>query len=332
MKIFVFEFITGGGLRNQPLPESLANEGELMLKALISDLSQIPHIELYITRDSRLPDHYFRKFSHVQLIKITQYSDIQSIFVDCCYQCDAVWPIAPESDGILMNFTRMAEDSSTQLLNSETGAVKLTGDKLLTYQQLSRHKIPVVTTQKLSSFHWIKNGIKVIKPNDGVGCENCFLVNDQEQLEQAVAFLKHSDDYIIQPFIRGQAISLSCLFKNGHGWLICANEQKISISGRKISLDACNVNIKLANADKLTDFIDRIAQAIPGLWGYVGIDLVDIGNDFVLIEINPRLTTSYAGIRRALGINVAENVLKLISGEPDMKTIGEVFSIEVQVK
>ncbi len=332
MKIFVFEYITGGGLRDQSLPKCLANEGELMLKALINDLSQPPQIELYIARDSRLPDHYFRKFTNVQLIKIAQSSDIQSIFVDFCHQCDAVWPIAPESDGILKNFSRIVEDSGAQLLNSRADAVKLTGNKLLTYQQLRRHKIPVVMTQKLSDFQWTKSGTSVIKPYDGVGCENCFVVNDQEQLEHAVAFLEDSDDYIIQPFIRGRAISLSCLFKNGQAWLICANEQKLSISGQKVSLDACQVNITLANTDKLTDFIDRIAQIIPGLWGYVGIDLVDTGNEFVFLEINPRLTTSYAGIRQALGLNIAENVLQLISGEPDMKPIEKGLSIEVQVK
>ncbi len=332
MKIFVFEYITGGGLSDQLLPKCLVNEGEIMLKALISDLSQIPHIELYITRDSRLPAHYFRKFTNVQLIKVTQASDIRSIFVDLCHQCDAVWPVAPESDSILMNFSKMVDGSGAQLLNSETEAVKLTGNKLLTYQQLSCHRIPVVMTHKLFDFQWTKSGTYVIKPNDGVACENCFLVNGQEQLEHAVAFLNEPGDYIIQPFIRGRAISLSCLFKNSHGWLICVNEQKISIVSQKISLDACKVNIALPNTDKLTDIIDRIAQAIPGLWGYVGIDLVDTGNDFVLIEINPRLTTSYAGIGRALEINVAENVLKLISGEPDLKLVGDAFSVSVQVK
>jgi predicted ATP-grasp superfamily ATP-dependent carboligase len=331
MKIFVFEYLTGGGLRDQSLPECLANEGELMLKALITDLSQIPHIELYITRDSRLPDHYFRKFANVQLIKITPYSNIQSIFVDLGHQCDAVWPIAPESGSILFNFSRIVEESGTQLLNSTAEAVKLTGNKLLTSQQLSYHKIPVVMTQKLSSFQWMKNESYVIKPYDGVGCENCFLIKDQEQLEHAVAFLEDPDDYIIQPFIWGRAISLSCLFKNGHGWLICVNEQKISNSGQKISLDACKVNIAQANLEKIIGIIERIAQAIPGLWGYVGIDLVDIGNDFMLIEINPRLTISYAGISQALGINVAENVLKLISDEPDLEVVGETFSVKVQV-
>jgi len=41
----------------------------------------------------------------------------------------------------------------------------------------------------------------------------------------------------------------------------------------------------------------------------VGIDLVRTEQGLVMLEINPRLTTSYAGLRRALGVNPAGLVL-----------------------
>ncbi len=45
---------------------------------------------------------------------------------------------------------------------------------------------------------------------------------------------------------------------------------------------------------------------IPGLGGYVGVDLV-LGEDLVqLIEINPRLTTSYIGLRQVAQLNLAQ--------------------------
>ena len=47
-------------------------------------------------------------------------------------------------------------------------------------------------------------------------------------------------------------------------------------------------------------------NAIPGMKGYVGVDLV-LSNDSVwLIEINPRVTTSYIGLRQILSANLAE--------------------------
>jgi predicted ATP-grasp superfamily ATP-dependent carboligase len=62
----------------------------------------------------------------------------------------------------------------------------------------------------------------------------------------------------------------------------------------------------------LASLADRIAAAIPGLWGYVGVDLVLTRDGPVVLEINPRLTTSYCGMGQALGINTAGLVLSLL--------------------
>ena len=54
-----------------------------------------------------------------------------------------------------------------------------------------------------------------------------------------------------------------------------------------------------------------MCRAIPGLWGYVGVDLVIGDNGPVVLEVNPRLTTSYIGLSRSIGHNVAELLLRL---------------------
>ncbi len=56
--------------------------------------------------------------------------------------------------------------------------------------------------------------------------------------------------------------------------------------------------------------VDRVAS-VPGLRGWVGVDLVlpDDGPP-VVVEINPRLTTSYLGYRRLTGTNLAERWLR----------------------
>jgi predicted ATP-grasp superfamily ATP-dependent carboligase len=55
------------------------------------------------------------------------------------------------------------------------------------------------------------------------------------------------------------------------------------------------------------------------LLGYAGVDLVlgdaaDGSGDYA-IEINPRLTTSYIGLRAAAGFNVAEAMVRCATGE-----------------
>ena len=52
--------------------------------------------------------------------------------------------------------------------------------------------------------------------------------------------------------------------------------------------------------------------ALPGLRGHVGVDLVVAPDRCVVIEVNPRLTTSYVGLRRALRANLAELVWRAV--------------------
>jgi predicted ATP-grasp superfamily ATP-dependent carboligase len=42
------------------------------------------------------------------------------------------------------------------------------------------------------------------------------------------------------------------------------------------------------------------------LRGYVGVDLLLTQNEALLIEINPRLTTSYIGVRQVIDLNLAQ--------------------------
>jgi predicted ATP-grasp superfamily ATP-dependent carboligase len=60
----------------------------------------------------------------------------------------------------------------------------------------------------------------------------------------------------------------------------------------------------------------RAIACVPGLSGYVGVDLVlgDAGD--YAIEINSRLTTSYVGLRALADFNLAEAMLRVARGGP----------------
>jgi predicted ATP-grasp superfamily ATP-dependent carboligase len=60
-----------------------------------------------------------------------------------------------------------------------------------------------------------------------------------------------------------------------------------------------------------TQLAKRIAAAIPSLNGYVGVDVIVDNADVYVVEINPRITTSYIGLRESIGLNPAQLILDL---------------------
>jgi len=54
----------------------------------------------------------------------------------------------------------------------------------------------------------------------------------------------------------------------------------------------------------------RAVECFPGLSGYVGVDMVLTDEEVFIIEVNPRVTTSYIGARRVLNVNLGEAMVQ----------------------
>lgn len=290
----------------------------MMLQTLLDDLKPLSNIELLLPLD--------RRFQQLDLPERTEvvWLDSDDILLQSLpnwlADCDAVWPIAPETGGLLQTVAVLAEQAHKTLLLSASDTVSVCGDKLATARILSEHGLNVVETRPLTDCDETPfPAVVVIKPRDGVGCEGSRIVDSEAGYRHVVDELDDVQNYILQPRLHGTAMSLSCLFKHGRGWLICCNRQQVDIVDGCFRLTACQVNIEANDAKRYLAIVEQIATAMPGLWGYVGIDLIENNrHQPIILEINPRLTTSYAGIRRATGINVAEQTLRLLTAEPEL--------------
>ncbi|MDO9267983.1 MAG: ATP-grasp domain-containing protein [Methylobacter sp.] len=309
MKILVFEYITGGGFNKQELPDSLASEGRLMLNALLDNLIQLKSFEITVMFDWRLIDSI--GMTGINAVIIRPEHDITEEFARLVKQSDLIWPIAPEFDGILQTLCQTVESLGKILLTSPATAVAIAGNKLKTYKLLNRHHIAAVPTRMVDDYS--SSGEWIVKPIDGVGCADSYVLTTRQDFEQMTA---RKSGYVIQPHLHGTKTSLSCLFKEGSGWLVCANLQRFEFINQQYHLTDIVVNHH-PDLGLYQPLIDKIARALPELWGYAGIDLIENERTWVL-EINPRLTTSFVGIYDALGINIVEAVLQLLHGEPTL--------------
>ena len=293
-------------MQNQELPASLAYEGNMMLEALLDDLLDAGVHDICITRDPRLPA------LGNKVKTIIPDRDIWKVWKEQLKKADAVFLVAPETDNTLYNLTKLANDSDCRLLGCSLEAVAITGSKLCTIKYLSREGIPTVPSY--SSSENIPGGRQgwVIKPDDGVGAEHCLYFSEKETLKNYIALLENNTCFIVQPYIKGYSFSISLLCNDRQSKILACNEQLFRFHDGKGQLEGLIVNGITEHRAQLEKITDQIMKAIPGLWGFVGIDLIMSDEGPLVVEINPRLTTSYVGLRQSLQHNPAEWLLGLL--------------------
>lgn len=304
MKVFVFEYVTGGGFASMALPRFL-HDGEVMWQALVDDLSAIDGVDVLTLRDCRLPRPAANK---VEIIA-TEASRFDEDYRQCLALADAVWPVAPEEAGILESLNQEVLNAGKRLLGCHPSAVRIAASKYATAQRLGRAGIPAAFTFT-SPFLMVTNGPVVAKPDDGAGCQDTLYFHNQSAAEEWTLD-KGGAGFVFQSFLAGEPLSLSVLCHAGSCQLLSVNRQHIRLEGGHLRFDGVTTNALPDPDGRYAGLALRVVSAIPGLWGYVGIDLVDTEAGPVVLEVNPRVTASYAGLRAMRGFNPAEKVLAL---------------------
>ena len=274
----------------------------MMVQTLLKELIACGHYKITITRDSRV-DSFGR-----DVTEYTINTPFKKILPELVRKYDICWLIAPETENCLYNLTDLFMQNASIFIGSDLNAVHITSSKLMTCNILENANICTPETKLLKDVIPDSKSGWIIKPDDGVGAENCIYVSDRLALRDDMT-IKENDNYIIQPFIEGEHMSMSLFVYNKNIQLLSCNKQEITLKKNLISLTGIGVNEFLSYQDQMRELAESIVSAIPGFSGYIGIDLVRSNNNFFVIDINPRFTTSYAGISASLGINITEKIL-----------------------
>jgi tyramine---L-glutamate ligase len=324
LNILVYEHITGGGMLDSPEMAALAPEGEMMLRALVDDLAAVLGVEITMLRDFRLADDLPCR------TLIVQPGRFDTVFMQALQECDAAWPIAPEQDGVLLAITNEIVSSGRRLLGNRADAIATTSSKRATAFVLAQAGIPMVPVYAKESDIPSEIAELVCKPDDGVGCQNTLLFGDRGKLRDWLRANGNART-IFQPYIRGEARSLSLLCCAGRAHLLACNRQNVTVENGVFRFHGVSVNAVTDSGGRYGALASAIARALPGLWGYCGVDFIETESGPLVLEVNPRLTTSYVGLRRAIGINPAQLVLDLPKSLDD-KAIAWNSSCSVEVE
>jgi tyramine---L-glutamate ligase len=312
--LFVCEFITGGGLAGADLPESLVREAILMRDALLSDLVTYADWSIVTTCDVRFPP-----FLNVKSIEIQQGADTWETWRLCMESADAVWVIAPESAGVLHQLAELAHASQAVWVGAGLNAIEIASNKYRMAQVLGDAKLPVIPSYFYKDWNSEQMGPWLVKPNDGAGCEETFVLkNTQAVTDWFAVDSQRLTTHIIQPYLQGIPASISLLGLKESAEVLSCNLQSITLQNGQLCYKGGVVNGAAEYWDQLSRLANQIKAVMPDLMGYFGVDvLLDIENQpsFTIIEINPRLTTSYAHLHEAMGCNPAKLVMDAMLGK-----------------
>ena len=280
-------------------------EANAMVAALVGDLIALEGIQVTLCWDNRLPPPLFPA-DRVALFPVAPGDDVEVRWRAAAALCDVVWPIAPESDGLLGHVAALFRGTGLPVVACAADAITLASSKTATAARLAAHGIAAIPTVPFgappppAAHH-------VVKPDDGAGCLDTFIVDDI-----AAWTPPHAGRWIVQPLVDGEACSLSMLVDAaGVVRLLGCNRQKVERGKDCFSFHGVDVGMMEHRRAAWEPLARAVAAAIPGLRGYVAVDLIDRPDGPVVVEVNPRLSVGYVGLSHVLGWNPAGEILAL---------------------
>lgn len=298
--------MTGGGWAAED-PPPLAGEAAAILRAVLMDFTRWSPVPVVTTWDDRRETPPLPADEVVPIHPASYREELAR----AARRCGAAVVIAPETGGVLERVTALLEDDGVIVVGSPAAAVAAAADKARCMRTLTEAGVPcpdsTVTTPGAAAADARRMGYPVVlKPRLGAGCERVVLVQAEDDLDAVLASsgLLGEASFLLQEYVDGDAVSVSLLVADGRVTPLGVNAVDV-LPGAPFEYRGGVAGIEHPRRAALVSVACAAVGALKGLRGYVGVDLVVAGDECVVIEVNPRITTSYVGLRRVLPVNLA---------------------------
>ncbi|MEM3437514.1 MAG: ATP-grasp domain-containing protein [Nitrososphaerales archaeon] len=322
MKVAILEYISGGGFSDKNLPSSILSEGYGMLNSALFDFKEAGH-KTYTLLDSRIA--LFKPPLRADKIHLVNSKEEFKIkIVDLLKNAEISLIIAPESEGILSNLLNLSEELNIESLNCDVSSINIVCNKFKLYERLKENGLSIPKTYKVKIDEGIEKIQKIVrnisfplivKPTEGIGCYGLSVVKSFSQIPIAINKVKEevkTDTCIIQEFVKGIHASVSLISNGKEAFPLTLNLQIMNLNApdKASSYLGGIVPFDHELKDRAFQIAKRAVELFNGLKGYIGVDLILSENGPQLIEINPRLTVSYIGLRQVSNLNLAKAMIK----------------------
>jgi predicted ATP-grasp superfamily ATP-dependent carboligase len=306
VRFFVYEYLSTGLASG--LSPSLLEEGWAMLRAVAQDFVGIPSAEVRTLLNPTLPTASGCR------VEAVDFRTEERSFRRLARWADHTLVIAPEFDDLLSTRCRWVEEEGGRLLGPSSQAVVRCADKLALSHDLRAAgvRMPECCSASPRDLRFPL----VCKPRFGAGSQATFLVHRPEELAKAQETARlegWTGEMICQRHVQGFDASVAFLVGPKQIVALAPAAQHLSEDGR-FHYRGGTVPLSPGLAERAIRVARPAIDAVAGLRGYVGVDVV-LGETDWVIEINPRVTTSYLGLRALTATNLAELMVPIVRGE-----------------
>ncbi|MCG8652689.1 MAG: ATP-grasp domain-containing protein, partial [Pirellulales bacterium] len=293
MRIFVGEYVCGGGLQPQEkeqVPEDLRTEGAAMLRAITTDLNEVADVVVPLDQQLNL------SVDAGEVVEIHADQPLWAQWIEAARNCDAALIVVPESDGTLAKGVAMLRAAGIDVIAGSGDFLRVASDKLLTAKTLLAagvaHPLYFALSDQRFENDLRPHGRFVVKPRDGCGTHK---IQKFDSFEAACQEL--NEEQLLQAWMPGQSVSVAVVTSGTHQTFLPAVSQSLVESNCQYA-GGCGP-LDDESQRRATSLASRaIAAMPPTARGFVGLDLLlaERPSEDCVIEINPRLTTSYVGL------------------------------------
>jgi tyramine---L-glutamate ligase len=341
MKIALFEWLCGGGMYGQDpevVPAGLLLEGWAMLITLARQFQAAGHEVVTVIDDrlvtppqlASLPAAHAKQFKDYSRMLVGENAECNTIDAWTTFAGDSAVElaliIAPEIDGILQHAIASFQASQIPTLNCSGAFLDRSCDKWLTAACLKSSQVPHPPTQLASE--WLRSDDEstkqwCLKSRLGAGCEGLWIGNYLNLISK-IESLSDPASWIVQPWLDGKAYSCSAIVdRRGKAtWLPLVTQSfELFTQGNARTLHYRGGKIVDSSGPSRPDELLSELQSVLGsshgeALGWVGVDLLLRANgQWVVIEVNPRVTTSILGLCLAAPGNLACSMIDAFSGK-----------------
>lgn len=285
----------------------------MMLEALAADAARDPAIEVTVLLEAG------RRIDLPAGVRLREVAgDDAAALVDAARSADCTLIVAPETDGILADRVGRVRCIGGRVPAPSAEFLAIAADKQATIDCLAAAGLPVPAGRALAAGEPLPENFRrpgVLKARDGAGGEGLRLLSTAGGPEEPLVADGNSR---LEAYAAGMSVGISCICSAAATRVLPPLVQRPTESAPdSVVGDPCEPLADRAAAERACVLANRAVAALtraggPAV-GWVGVDIIlgtrHDGRDDRVLEINPRLTTSFVVQSRLASRSLVRSLL-----------------------